>query len=57
MAQGQFTKEEAAETVKAVEEMFEGLPKTRRGDYIGHLNDILLFIRAAEQAAPNEVPK
>ncbi|MEN6507017.1 MAG: hypothetical protein ABFD92_20980 [Planctomycetaceae bacterium] len=55
MAQGQFTKEEARETKKAVEEMFDALPKSKRFDFIGHLNDVMLFLGAAEKAAPGEM--
>lgn len=40
--------------VTVTEELFEGIPKTRRGGFIGHLNDLLLFLRAAEKAAPGE---
>ena len=54
MAQGDFTKEEGWETKAAVEDMFKAIPKTTRGNYIGHLNDILLFITAAIYAAPSE---
>ena len=54
MAQGQFTKQEAKETTKAVEELFEAIPKSKRLNYIGHLNDIFLFIEAAQRAAPDE---
>lgn len=54
MAQGEFTKWEAKRIREAVEDMFEGIPKTRRMGYIGHLNDILLFISAAEKVAPDE---
>ena len=54
MAQGQFTKEEADETVKAVEEIHEALTRTKRMEYLGHLNDILLFLQAAKEAAPEE---
>jgi hypothetical protein len=57
MAQGEFTKEEAAETEKAVNEMFEGIPKARRMSFIGHLNDVLLFLKAAKNAAPSEQKK
>ena len=57
MAQGDFTKEEARELKKTVDEMFEALPKSKKFDYIGHLNDILLFLDAAEKVAPNEVDK
>lgn len=51
MAQGEFTKEEAEATIKAVNELFDAIPKSRRWDYIGHLNDIQLFLSAAGCAA------
>ena len=54
MAQGHFTKQEAKATAEAVEELFDALPKSRRMDYIGHLNDIYLFIDAAKRNAPDE---
>lgn len=57
MAQGQFTKQEADETLKAVTEMFDALSRSKRFDYIGHLNYIGLFLEAAKQAAPNEEAK
>ncbi len=53
MAQGDFTKQEAEEVEHAVGELFEGIPKSRRGGYIGYLNDIYLFLSAAKAAAPN----
>lgn len=53
MAQGDFTKAEADETIKAVDELFEALPKSKKLDYIGHLNDILLFLEAAKRNAPD----
>jgi hypothetical protein len=54
MAQGEFTKEEAHATIKAVEELHAALPKGRRADFIGHLNDIYLFLQAAEEVAPEK---
>lgn len=54
MAQGQFTKEEARATREAVEEMFKAIPKSKSLGYIGHYNDVLLFLGAAEVAAPGE---
>lgn len=57
MAQGQLTKEEAQATIEAADEMFKGLPKTKRLDYIGHLNDIMLFLEAAKKVAPPEPAK
>lgn len=57
MAQGQFTKEEAEATREAVIEMFEAIAKSRRMAYIVHLNDVLIFLRVAGEAAPTEVVK
>lgn len=54
MAQGDFTKEEAAETCEAVNEMYAALSKAKQREYIGHLNDIFLFLEAAKRAAPSE---
>ena len=54
MAQGEFTKQEADETSKAVEELFEAIPKSKGMGYLGHLNDILLFVAAAKKAAPDK---
>lgn len=54
MAQGQFTKQEAKDMKEAVSEMFKALPRTKQMDYLGHWNDILLFIDAAGRAAPDE---
>jgi len=57
MAQGEFTKEEAAETQKAVGELWKALPKSKQPEFFGHLNDIGLFLEAAKRAAPNEKKK
>lgn len=54
MAQGQFTKEEAKATEDAVSELFQAIPKSKRAGYLGHLNDICLFISAAAKVAPFE---
>lgn len=49
MAQGEFTKEEAQRIREVVDEMFKGVPKSRQLGFIGHLNDVLLFVSAAEK--------
>lgn len=54
MAQGEFTKEEARETYEAVNEIFGALSRPKKMEYLGHLNDIMLFVTAAEKAAPGE---
>ncbi len=57
MAQGEFTKEEARETRQAVQEIWEALTARKRDDFFGHLNDIFMFLDAAEAAAPEEQKK
>jgi len=52
--QGEFTREEAASVKESVEQIFEALPKSKKADFIGHLNDVFLFIEAAARAAPPE---
>lgn len=52
MAQGEFTKQEAKRTQEAVEELYDAIPKSRRLNYLGHLNDIFLFVGAAAKVAP-----
>ena len=54
MSQGEFTKEEATETEDAFGEVFKALPKKSQGEFIGHANDIYLFLAAAKDAAPEE---
>ena len=54
MAQGEFTKEEAEETITAVNELYEALHQTRRREYIGHLNSIFLYLEASKVAAPDQ---
>ncbi|HZU97893.1 MAG TPA: hypothetical protein VFF73_14420 [Planctomycetota bacterium] len=54
MSQGEFSKEEADETIKAVQELFEAIAKPKRLNFLGHLNDALLFLEAAKLAAPSE---
>jgi len=54
MAQGDFTKEEAQATEDALKEVFEALPKRRRMEFIGHVNDIYLFLAACKRECPSE---
>ena len=54
MAQGQFTKEEAKATEEALNEVMKAFPKKKVGEFIGHFNDIFLFVAAAGRAAPSE---
>ena len=54
MTQGKFSKEEAKATKEAVEEVMKAFPKSKRSEFFGHFNDIMLFLDACEEAAPNE---
>lgn len=51
MAQGEFTKEEADQTVEAFSEVFKALSKPKQREFLGHANDIYLFLEAAKRAA------
>lgn len=54
MSQGNFTKEEGKETKDAVEEMYAALTKKRQMEYLGHYNDIMLYLSASIEQAPKE---
>ena len=51
MAQGEFTKAEATETEESFTEVFNALPKRKQAEFLGHANDIYLFLAAAKQHA------
>jgi hypothetical protein len=54
MAQGQFTKREARNVREALQEILDALPKSKQLEFLGHFNDLFLFLDAAEKAAPDE---
>ena len=51
---GNFTKEEIIEIRKYLGEMFIAIKPGLRSKLVGRLNDIYLFLSAAEKVAPNE---
>jgi len=53
MAQGDFTKQEATRALEAVSELFAAISKRKQMEYLGHLNDICLFLEAAKRATPD----
>lgn len=55
MAQGDFTKAEATMMAKAFEEVFKALPKKKQLDFLGHANDIYLFLATCKEKCPDEV--
>ena len=54
MAQGQATKEKAVSCKEAISEIAKAFPKSKVGEFIGHFNDVLLFLSACEKVLPSE---
>ena len=54
MTQGKFSKEECASCEDALKEIMEAMPKSKVVDFIGHFNDLFLFLTAAKAVAPSE---
>lgn len=54
MAQGEFTKQEADRSADALKEIMRSLSKRKQGEFLGHFNDIFLFLEAAKRNAPDE---
>jgi hypothetical protein len=54
MTQGDFTKEEANEMLTVLRELFDAIPKKKQPEYIGHLNELALFLESAKRAAPDK---
>jgi hypothetical protein len=54
MAQGDFTQEEAKATEEAFDQVFKALPKKKQAEYLGHANDIFLFLAACQRECPSE---
>lgn len=54
MTQGRFTKEEAKECHEALDEIMKAMPKTKLMNFVGHFNDIFLFLNACIKEAPSE---
>lgn len=54
MTQGKASKEEAARIKEAVDEVMKAMPKSSIAGFIGHFNDIFLFLDAVEKVLPAE---
>jgi hypothetical protein len=52
--QGELSKENAATCKEAVDEMFKALPKTKQMNFIGHLNDVFLFLETGIRELPSK---
>jgi hypothetical protein len=51
--QGKFCKGEAESCDKALNEIMDAMPPKKRMEYLGHFNDLFLFLAAAKRAAPD----
>jgi len=49
MAQGEFTKAEATECVIALNEIMKAFPKSKIGEFVGHFNDVFLFLSTCQR--------
>ncbi len=54
MAQGEFTKEEATNATECADAIFSALSSPKARGLFGELNDLLIFLKAAQDAAPSE---
>jgi hypothetical protein len=54
MTQGKASKEEASSCEEALREIMKAFPKSKAMDFVGHFNDIFLFINACKKVLPSE---
>lgn len=57
MSETRLTKEEAQNCYEAVEEIMKAFPKSKAGEFIGHFNDVMLFLGEAKNNLPSENDK
>jgi len=49
-----LTKEEALNCYEACEELMKAFPKSKVAEFIGHFNDLMLFLGEAKNNLPSE---
>ena len=54
MAQGDFTREKAQIMEETFNEVFKALPEKKQIEFLGHANDIYLFLAACQRECPAE---
>lgn len=52
--QGKFCKAEAKHVTEGMNEVLKALPRAKKMEFLGHFNDLFLFLAAAEKAAPEK---
>lgn len=53
--QGLLVKENAKDCLEALAEMFQAIPKKKQFEYLGHLNDLSLFLERAAKELPSAI--
>lgn len=51
---GAFTAENAVSMSEALSELFDAIPKSKRTGYLGHLNELGIFLSNAKRAAEQQ---
>jgi hypothetical protein len=51
MPSDRFTKSEAQNCIDALEEIMKAFPRSKAGEFLSHFDEILLFLKAAKEAA------
>jgi len=54
MTQGKLSKEEAENCYEALDEIMKAFQKNKVSEFIGHFNDVLLFLSTAKKELPSE---
>ena len=54
MTQGRLSKEEAESCREALDEIMGAMPKNKLIQFVGHFNDIFLFLEAGKRELPSE---
>ena len=52
--ENRLNKEEAQNCYEAVEEIMKAFPKNKAMEFIGHFNDVMLFLGEAKEKLPAE---
>jgi len=54
MTQGKASKEEAKSCEEALNEIMKAMPKSKAVEFVGHFNDLFLFLTAVGKVLPSE---
>lgn len=54
MTQGKASYEEAEQSIIALQEIMKGMPKKYLFGFVGHFNDLFLFLDSVKKVLPKE---